>query len=134
MSSHKLLQTVIASGFYKVFSIKWFLSLIYHSSSQLRHALGMHHAIYKNWPCQSQIPTGFAGITDLLSVLEHSKSTLNVAVLVRHEYFLHPKSGIYRKCLRRLYTSTLFTRKLIMNYSKPRTPQNDADAGMVVQL
>ncbi|MDG1336179.1 MAG: hypothetical protein P8P53_09075, partial [Tateyamaria sp.] len=36
---------------------------------------------------------GFAGITDLLGVLEHSKFALNVAFLVRHRYFLHPKSG-----------------------------------------
>jgi hypothetical protein len=36
---------------------------------------------------------GFAGITDLLGVLEHSKFALNVAFFVRHRYFLHPKSG-----------------------------------------
>jgi len=46
----------------------------------------------KTGPANPKISTGFAGITDLLSVLEHSKSTLNVAVLVRHEYFIHPKS------------------------------------------
>ena len=32
-------------------------------------------------------------IADLLGVLEHSKFALNVAFFVRHEYFLHPKSG-----------------------------------------
>ena len=37
--------------------------------------------------------TGFAGIADLLGVLEHFKFALNVAFFVRHEYFLHPKSG-----------------------------------------
>ena len=26
-------------------------------------------------------------------MLEHSKFTLNVAVFIRHEHFLHPKSG-----------------------------------------
>ena len=35
----------------------------------------------------------FAGIADLLRVLEHLKFALNVAFFVRHEYFLHPKSG-----------------------------------------
>ena len=33
------------------------------------------------------------GIADLLGVLEHLKFALNVAFFVRHEYFLHPKSG-----------------------------------------
>ena len=36
---------------------------------------------------------GFAGIADLLCVLKHLKFALNVAFFVRHEYFLHPKSG-----------------------------------------
>jgi hypothetical protein len=40
-----------------------------------------------------KIPASFAGITDLLGVLEHSKFALNVAFFVRHRYFLHPKSG-----------------------------------------
>jgi len=39
------------------------------------------------------IPKSFAGIADLLGVLEHSKFALNVAFVVCHEYFLHPKSG-----------------------------------------
>ncbi len=34
-----------------------------------------------------------ARITDLLRVLKHLKFALNVAFFVRHEYFLHPKSG-----------------------------------------
>ncbi|MDG1182349.1 MAG: hypothetical protein P8N30_06445, partial [Tateyamaria sp.] len=33
------------------------------------------------------------GIADLLRVLKHLKFALNVAFFVRHEYFLHPKSG-----------------------------------------
>ncbi|MEO9517115.1 MAG: hypothetical protein ABJH45_03705, partial [Paracoccaceae bacterium] len=32
-------------------------------------------------------------IANLLGVLEHFKFALNVAFFVRHEYFLHPKSG-----------------------------------------
>ena len=44
-------------------------------------------------PAYPKIPAGFAGIADLLRVLEHSKLALNVAVFVRHEYFFHPKSG-----------------------------------------
>ena len=40
-----------------------------------------------------KIPAGFAGIADLLRVLKHLKFALNVAFFVRHEYFLHPKSG-----------------------------------------
>ena len=44
-------------------------------------------------PAYPKIPAGFAGIADLLRVLEHSKLALNVAFVVRHEYFLHPKSG-----------------------------------------
>lgn len=44
-------------------------------------------------PTDPKIPAGFAGVTDLLSVLEHSKFALNVAFFVRHEYFLHPKLG-----------------------------------------
>ena len=44
-------------------------------------------------PADPKISTGFAGIADLLGVLEHSKLALNVAFVVRHEYFLHPKSG-----------------------------------------
>ena len=44
-------------------------------------------------PAYPKIPAGFAGIADLLRVLEHSKLALNVAFVVRHEYFFHPKSG-----------------------------------------
>ena len=40
-----------------------------------------------------KIPAGFAGIADLLSVLEHSKFALNVEFFVRHQHFLHPKLG-----------------------------------------
>jgi len=47
----------------------------------------------KTGPADPKILAGFAGITDLLGVLEHSKFALNVAFFVRHEYFLHPKSG-----------------------------------------
>ena len=35
----------------------------------------------------------FTGIADLLGMLERSKFALNVAFFVRHEDFLHPKSG-----------------------------------------
>ena len=44
-------------------------------------------------PADPKISTGLAGIADLLGVLEHFKLALNVAFFVRHEYFLHPKSG-----------------------------------------
>jgi hypothetical protein len=44
-----------------------------------------------------KIPASFAGIADLLGVLEHLKFALNVAFFVRHEYFLHPKSGNLQK-------------------------------------
>ena len=38
----------------------------------------------------AKIPTGFA---DLLGVLKHPKIALNIALLVRHQNFLHPKTG-----------------------------------------
>ena len=41
----------------------------------------------------AKIPASLAGIADLLGVLEHSKLALNVAFVVRYEYFLHPKLG-----------------------------------------
>jgi len=44
-------------------------------------------------PTNPKIPAGFAGVTDLLSVPEHSQFALNVAFFVRHEYFLDPKLG-----------------------------------------
>ena len=47
----------------------------------------------KTGPVDPKIPAGFTGIADLLGVLEHFKFALNVAFFVRHEYFLHPKSG-----------------------------------------
>jgi hypothetical protein len=47
----------------------------------------------KTGPADPKIPAGFASIAYLLGVLEHSKFALNVAFFVRHEYFLHPKSG-----------------------------------------
>lgn len=40
-----------------------------------------------------EIPTCFAGIANLFGVLERSQLALNVAFVVRHEYFLHPDSG-----------------------------------------
>ncbi len=40
-----------------------------------------------------EIPARFASIADLLGVLENPKLALNVAFFVRHEIFLHPKSG-----------------------------------------
>ena len=51
-------------------------------------------------PAYPKIPAGFAGIADLLRVLEHSKLALNVAFVVRHKYFLHPKSGNLQKVSR----------------------------------
>ena len=53
----------------------------------------MRHATYKNWTCRRQNTGSFAGIADLLHVLKHLKFALNVAFFVRHEYFLHSKSG-----------------------------------------
>ena len=47
----------------------------------------------KAGPADAKIPASFAGIADLLHVLKHLKFALNVAFFVRHEYFLHPKSG-----------------------------------------
>ena len=47
----------------------------------------------KAGPTNSEIPASFAGIADLLGMLEHSKLALNVAFVVRHENFLHPKLG-----------------------------------------
>ena len=47
----------------------------------------------KAGPADAKIPASFAGIDDLLRVLKHLKFALNVAFVVRHEYFLHPKSG-----------------------------------------
>ena len=47
----------------------------------------------KAGPADAKIPASFAGIADLLRVLKHLKFALNVAFFVRHEYFLHPKSG-----------------------------------------
>ncbi|MDG1182064.1 MAG: hypothetical protein P8N30_04975 [Tateyamaria sp.] len=42
---------------------------------------------------QQNLELHFTGIADLLGVLERSKFALNVAFLVCHEYFLHPKAG-----------------------------------------
>ena len=47
----------------------------------------------KNGPADPKISTGFPSIADHLSVLEHFKFALDVAIFVRHKYFLHPKSG-----------------------------------------
>lgn len=47
----------------------------------------------KTGPADRSIPAGFTSIAYLLGVPEHSKFALNVAFFVRHEYFLHPKSG-----------------------------------------
>jgi len=44
-------------------------------------------------PVDATYLASFAGIADLLRVLEHLKFALNVAFFVRHKYFLHPKSG-----------------------------------------
>jgi hypothetical protein len=40
-----------------------------------------------------EIPAGFVGIADLIGMLKHSKFALTVAFFVRHENFLHPRSG-----------------------------------------
>ena len=67
----------------------------------------------KAGPADAKIPAEFAGIADLLRVLKHLKFELNVAFLVRNEYFLHPKSWnvqevsresvhIYIRCLSHL--------------------------------
>ena len=68
--------------------------LIWYSSSQLHHAFGMHHAkSIETGPADPKIPADFSSIAYLLGVLEHCRFALNVAVFVRHEYLLHPKSG-----------------------------------------
>ena len=40
-----------------------------------------------------EVSAGFANIAYLLGMLKYSKLALNVALVVRHENFLHPKSG-----------------------------------------
>ena len=47
----------------------------------------------KAGPANSKIPTGLAGVPNLLCVLEHPKIALYVAFFVRHENYLYPKSG-----------------------------------------
>ena len=57
-----------------------------------------------------KIPASFAGIADLLRVLKHLKFALNVAFFVRHEYFLHPKSGNLQEVSREsvhIYTAAI---------------------------
>ena len=61
----------------------------------------------KAGPANPEIPTSLAGIADLLGMLEHSKLALNVAFVVRHENFFHPKSGNLQEVSRepvRIYT------------------------------
>ena len=68
----------------------------------------------KAGPANSKIPASFAGIADLLSMLEHSKFALNVAFFVRHEYFLHPKLGNLQEVSREsvhIYSSFVPPRK-----------------------
>ena len=40
----------------------------------------------------AKIAASFAGIADFICVLKHPEFALNIALLVRHENFLHPKS------------------------------------------
>ena len=40
-----------------------------------------------------EIPTCFAGITNLLGMLKHSEFKLNVPFVIVHQNFLHPKLG-----------------------------------------
>jgi hypothetical protein len=64
----------------------------------------------KTGPTNAKIPAGFAGIVDLLGVLEHSTFALNVEFFVRHQYFLHPKAGNLQEVSRepvRIYTASL---------------------------
>lgn len=59
-------------------------------------------------PADPKIPTGLARITVLLGMLENSKFALNVAFVVRHENYLHPKSGNLKEVSRgsvHIYTS-----------------------------
>lgn len=51
----------------------------------------------KTGPADTKISTSFAGIADLLFVLAYFEFALNVAFFVRHEYLLHPKSGILQE-------------------------------------
>ena len=65
----------------------------------------------KAGPADAKIPASFAGIDDLLRVLKHLKFALNVAFFVRHEYFLHPKSGNLSKVSQKslhIYSPTLY--------------------------
>ena len=71
-------------------------------------------------PADPKISTGFAGIADLLGVLEHSKLALNVAFVVRHEYFLHPKSGKLQEVSREsvhIYTKIQTVETLVSQFS-----------------
>jgi hypothetical protein len=69
------------------------LELILRSSSHLHQLLIGISPSVEAGSADAKIPTGFAGIADLLGVLKHPKFALNIALLVRHENFLRPKTG-----------------------------------------
>jgi hypothetical protein len=56
-------------------------------------------------PAYPKISTGFAGIADLLRVLEHSKLALNVAFVMNTSSI--PNQGNYRKCPESPYMSVV---------------------------
>jgi hypothetical protein len=69
--------------------------------------------IYADFSPRTFINPKNAASADLLGVLEHSKFALNVAFFVRHEYFLHPKSGTLQEVSREsahIYRSGAITR------------------------
>lgn len=88
----------------------------------------MHNAIsIKTGPTEPKTPAGFASIAYLLGVLEHSKFVLNVAVFVRHEYFLHPQSGNLPEVSREPVHSYMEEINCVSTYPKP-SPTHCVDA------
>lgn len=57
------------------------------------HAALRRTALIKSELPNSEIPASFAGVANLLGKLKVAKLSQNVALLVRHERFHHPKLG-----------------------------------------
>ena len=80
----------------------------------------MHHAkSIETGPADPKIPADFSSIAYLLGVLEHCRFALNVAVFVRHEYFLHPKSGNLSEVSREPVHSYMEEISCVSTYPKP---------------
>ena len=62
-----------------------------------------------------QFSVTFNSIDDLLRVQKHLKFALNIAFVVRREYFLHPKLGNLQEVSKRPYVSTLDKKFPIVN-------------------